>query len=325
VSNRSFENVNYSLRPAKCVERKMIVEAISRVGLLEKLSGYKYVGLGSVDFVDFRLVHYRLGLTDMVSIEAAKSKSERFRFNRPLACIDLHFGESSDVLPELDWKRPSIVWMDYDSKLDISILNDISLLMNSVPSGSVVIVSVNCEPLTTISDHPSDVDIHQLRYAELLEKVGENRLPAGLKPANLRKWGLANASWKVLDSEVRRAIANRNAALSPLERVNYDQLFHFRYADGAKMLTVGGLVLTDKDRESISTPEHFDDLGYIRDGDEAYEIVIPVLTLREMRQLDTKLPSDDLKHLIPFLTEKQIRNYARIYRYFPTYLEVESY
>jgi Putative O-methyltransferase len=324
MSEHSFEKINYSLRPAKCVERKMMVEALSRLGMLESLSKYRYVGLGSVDFVDFRLAHYRLGISDMVSIEAAVDKKARFVFNRPLACINIRFGLSGDVLPELDWDKRSIVWMDFDSKLDKPVLNDLSLLVDVLHSGSAFMVTVNCERLRMDPEDDSGKPVHQVRYDAFKEAVGEQRIPGDLEGKDFQGRGLAKASWMVVDAEIRDALAKRNAALLPEDRVEYTQLFHFRYSDGAMMLTVGGILLSAEDRLALDPVASFKDLDFIRASGDEYMIDIPMLTLREMRLLDSSLPDGKLADEFSFLPNAQAKSYARIYRYFPTYLEVES-
>ena len=40
----SFRDINYALRPAKAVERKMMVDGFRRLELAWPLSTYRYVG-----------------------------------------------------------------------------------------------------------------------------------------------------------------------------------------------------------------------------------------------------------------------------------------
>ena len=137
----SYERINYSLRPAKTIERKMIVEACSRLRSFYSLQGYRYVGFGSPYFQDFSLLHRSLGITDMVCIEQETDDAPRFEFNRPFSCISLKFGISTDVLPELDWKdRPTILWLDYDGTLDEDVLSDIALVATNLASRSFLVV-----------------------------------------------------------------------------------------------------------------------------------------------------------------------------------------
>ena len=52
----NFEIINYELRAAKSVERKMLCEAFSRLSLLESIKNYGYIGFGSAYFTDFSLL-----------------------------------------------------------------------------------------------------------------------------------------------------------------------------------------------------------------------------------------------------------------------------
>src|SRR5437868_13211604 len=110
--------VNYSLRPAKNIERKMMAEAFARLAPLRPLTKYRYIGFGSEFFNDFSLYHQALGITDMISIERDATRVERCEFNRPYKSIDLIPGEASAVLQKLSWTKPSIVWLDDTKKLD---------------------------------------------------------------------------------------------------------------------------------------------------------------------------------------------------------------
>jgi len=53
----SYRLINYNLRPAKSVERKMLAEGMSRLSIFGKIEDYNYVGFGSTFFSDFLLLH----------------------------------------------------------------------------------------------------------------------------------------------------------------------------------------------------------------------------------------------------------------------------
>ena len=53
--------INYVMRPAKNIERKMMGEVLARLSAIAPLSKYRYVGLGSEFFKDFVLYHQMLG------------------------------------------------------------------------------------------------------------------------------------------------------------------------------------------------------------------------------------------------------------------------
>ena len=69
--------VDYSLRPAKATVRRMIVEALARLSPLVPVDEYRYIGMGSTYFRDFQIVHRRLGICDMVTIEGDLQAEDR--------------------------------------------------------------------------------------------------------------------------------------------------------------------------------------------------------------------------------------------------------
>lgn len=313
----SFEKFDYRLRPAKNIERKMFCDVFSRLARIAPLRTYRYVGLGSIGFSDFILVHQRLGISDMISIEHQKESSRRVAFNRPYACIKVKMGESSEVLPMLRWEKRAIVWMDYDKPLQAPHLTDIRLVASSARSGSMLIVTVPSDP----GRFDGDVKLPQRRFDDLKRLVGPDKIPAELKPTDLAQWGLARTHRTIIHEEIQSTIRDRNGALEGDQKLEYEQLFNFHYADGIKMLSVGGMVLSKKDRRLMGT-RLFKDLDFVKGGDEPYLIEAPVLTWRELRYLDSRMPGSIKAHP-RWLPEEDRRKYSNIYRYFPNFLEVE--
>src|SRR4030066_388389 len=142
----SYLKVDFTIRPAKCIERKMLCDAFRRLRAFDSLRTYRYVGLGSVYFTDFTLLHRALRMTDMVSIERHEAALPRLEFNRPFRCIQLRMGETSDVLPELDWDKRTIIWLDYEDPLEMWMLNDVKQLFTDMQSGSIAVFTVNAHP-----------------------------------------------------------------------------------------------------------------------------------------------------------------------------------
>lgn len=318
----SFERINYALRPAKNIERKMLCEAFSRLVRVAPLREYRYVGFGSIGFHDFSLFHQRLGIDDMISIEARERLRKRFAFNRPYSCIRMRWGLSYDVLPLLSWTRRSIVWLDYEDRLSAKMLEDIQLLAGALPSGSALVVTVNAEPVA-VPVESDDLEIQKKRLEELVLKVGEERVPLPVSGKDLAGWGLAMVCRDIIHSEIEKTVTDRNLPLSPKAKVRYQQLFNFQYADGSsRMLSIGGLLLDPAD--SAKVQGDFDDLDFVRTGDEPYVIQVPILTIREVWDLDSRLPRSTRKGAgasrLPSGARKQ---YGRVYRHFPTFSEIE--
>jgi hypothetical protein len=51
----SYRKINYTLRPAKNIERKMLCEAFHKLHPFGKVQNYRYIGFGSTYFSDFIL------------------------------------------------------------------------------------------------------------------------------------------------------------------------------------------------------------------------------------------------------------------------------
>ncbi len=139
----SYKEINYNLRPAKSVERKMLCEALRRLEIFSDLAEYRYVGFGATFFTDFLLIHKSLALNDLISIEEIKEDKERFKFNCPYGCVKLCFGDANDVLPKISWTKKLILWLDYDEPLKNNMLTDIGTFISRALAGSIILLTIN--------------------------------------------------------------------------------------------------------------------------------------------------------------------------------------
>jgi hypothetical protein len=308
----SYESINYALRPAKNIERRMLCEVFRKLVEFGRLESYTYIGFGSAYFSDFSLFHKSLRITSNVSIERDVKNKKRFEFNRPYKCIRLEFGESNQILPKLTWDMRTIIWLDYDYKLDQGILTDVAFVCSNALSGSIIVVTVDAKP-----------EELSKRIQSLRSRVEEQKLPQGLSEAKLGEWGTASISRRIIVNEIEETINARNGGKQAGARFLYKQLFNFHYADGAKMLTVGGIIY-DEGQAELEAKCGFEQLDFVKIGEEPFTIEVPNLTLKEIRHLDRQLPCADLTEVeAPSVPADDIRRYAQIYRYFPAFVEAE--
>lgn len=297
----------------------MMCEAFARLAVFHPLGEYLYVGMGSPFFSDFTLLHRQLGVQRLVSMERATESAERFRFNLPFDCVRLLLGESRDLLPTVELRQRAIVWLDFDGRLTKSTLDDWEFVLSSVPAGSMVVISVNAHPILTKEPTP---DIAKIRLQDLSDTIGRERIPIDVVGRNLANWGTADVFYRILRESADTVLADRSSS----SRLNFRQVFHFRYEDGAKMLTMGGLVSGEEEEELLAAAA-FDRLPCYRPGPDPFRIAVPSLTFREMRYLDQFLPDrlDALSDRIKagLLPEGDVRDYAAIYRYFPVFAETD--
>jgi putative O-methyltransferase len=315
----SYERIHYGLRPAKNVQRKMLVETFRRLSEFGTVSSYRYVGFGSTYFSDFSLFHKTLGIQNMVSIEKDVSNRKRFEFNRPFNCIKMMFGDSSEILPSLNWNAKTILWLDYDGPLAPSMLADVRFFCGSAQAGSFIVVTVNAEPYELGQDN--------LRMEELLRVFGRERIPPDFKEQELSGWGTSRVFRRILTAEILATLSERNGGLAKDNKMQYGQLFDFCYKDGDRMLTIGGLIF-DQSQKTIYAKCGFEQLEFLRSSLKSDSkprlIEVPKLTYREIRHLDRQLPRPKSKRLTsPNVPLNDIKQYETNYRYFPTFAETE--
>ncbi len=308
----SYKRVNFAVRPAKNIERKMIVEACARLRSFGNLAEFRYIGLGSTFFSDFTLMHRGLHIENMISIERDTAIAERFEFNKPYDCIQMGWGDSDSVLPSLPWRDiPTIIWMDYDGALSSSILGDVNHIVAHISPGSFVIITVNANA-AKLGSEPSDRQVQ-------LERAVSGKVPPGLEPIDFAANTYHRVVKRILYNEVARSIADRNGARTR-NKYRFEPVLLFSYKDGASMLTIGG-VLCQQSQIPLFESCRFQELEFFRAGDEPFRIETPVITLKERRKLDAGLPLGT--PACPGLSSDDAKKYAAIYRYFPTFAEAE--
>lgn len=296
--------VSYAQRPAKHVQRRMVVDALRRMRSFSELEDYQYVGFGGMEFVDFELVHRELGIANMTSIELDSSGAARYRFNAPFSSVRLLFDRASAVLPTLlDEPILRIVWLDYESRVNLEVLQDVGTALRKLLPGSAFIVSVNAQGPARAAQ----------RLEQFTQDVGADRVPSGATDATLAQWGWAQASYDVLVADAQAEIARRADGCA------FEQIFHFRYADGARMLTWGGVLVGPGNRPAFAGSD-FPALPQVRTGqDPPYEIAPPLLTMREALHLNAQLPHSAPEELdASGIPVRDLRSYADLYRWYPS-------
>jgi hypothetical protein len=334
----SYERINYALRPAKTIERKMLADGFQRLTAFATLSSYRYIGFGSTYFSDFIMFHRALNITNMLSIEKDVENADRFEFNLPFKCVKMAYGKSTDVLPTLKWSKRTIAWLDYDGPLTADVLADVAVFSANAASGSVLVISVNAnagddenDPSTeSIEGQPTEAtesNSPAARAARRLERfkgrVGHAKVPTDVTAKDMRQWLFADACKRIVTNEINGTIRARNGVLEEEDRFIYSQLFNIHYADGAKMLTVGGIIYT-KGEEPHFREAMFDGLPFVCTNGDAYAIEVPNLTYREIRSLEKQMPCAEGTVLkAPGVPVDDTQRYARVYRYFPTFAETD--
>lgn len=323
----SFRSFNYALRPGKATERKMLVDAFRMLHPFQPIDQYEYIGFGSTSFVDFRLIHKDLGLRKLHSIEKDSNSKARFDFNKPFSCLKMSYGNSDDELPKLPWNGPSIVWLDYEGGFTKTVLADLATFSKKAQVGSVLVVTMNVEQLGapgSKEDEEAGEDARGDEIKTLQEVVGSNQVPQEIRKGDFRGWGKADVYARIMHTQLAFFIHQANELDSMRSKASYcEQFVYFHYEDNAKMATIGW-VLRDKRKESKAAISFLSSLEfYTPRGKEAFKIEPPVFTHKELLHLETQVPLTKKGIKMAGIPESDLQQYAKIYKYYPAYVEAE--
>lgn len=320
MASPSFKRIHYGLRPAKNVERKLIMECLRGLELEFPIEDYRYIGLGSIYFVDFVLAHRVLRIKSMLSIEKDRRDAARAAFNVPYDNLVVESGETTFVLPEIDLgSGPAIVWLDYDSDLRGPVLEDMTISAERLLAGSVFAVTVNAVANQLRQPLPPPAQGNRDRVevlAELTDRAVESISREATEKAGFPKF-LGEFLFDRFDSLVRRASGGMRW---------FEPVFSFSYADGAEMITIGGMIVDQAATEKLERcriSERFE----FATGRAQYRIDLPILTLREKAELDRMIllsprPSvQDVEARGLPLDQEELEGYWRFNRQYPSFGE----
>lgn len=309
----SYEKFSYLVRPSKQVERKLIIEALQRLRFGGfPLQDYKYVGLGSPYYADFVLFHKYLYMDDMLCAEASNIP-RRMKFNKPYNFVRLRMEPIGNVLPGLARRRRHFVWLDYDYGVNDDVIQDISTATNVLAPDSILLVTVDVELDHQVEVGLSDKERHVRMWEEFPEQFGR------YASRRLERRDFTPNGFPGLAADILRNVLHREAARRG--GFQFFQLFNYLYADGASMLSVGGIVGTAATEERIRR-SRVRQLPFITGGATPILVSVPPLTGREKDWLDQNVRQNSgVRNLRFELAGQALRNYRRYRRHYPNYYE----
>jgi hypothetical protein len=303
----------------------MIIDALQHLEAAGfPIKDYQYTGFGAIYFVDFVLFHKLLGMHRLLSLEQQKSLTRRVEFNKPFSCIDIRMVPASAVIPNLSRDIRHIVWLDYDGVLHKDFLSDIQSAATILPSGSIVIVTVDVEP-------PEDHDYKQVDNSfdsskEILgpkewKRYFEYHASAYLK-LGLSENDFAKSELRLRTAEILRAAFVRSIGVRP--ELAFLPMFNFVYKDTHWMLTMGGMIGGKPEKRQIRNSRVVETVYYRGDFDlPPFEITVPRLTRKERIYMDGEMPCADGWTPKDFdLDSEDARRYRDIYRFLPAFAEI---
>lgn len=306
----SAEKINYLIRPAKQVERKLIIEALSSLMKEYPIDTYQYVGMGSLFYVDHKMFHKYLGIMNMISMEKEENKIDRFRFNKPYGFIDLKSGISTDILPTLQWDNNMFIWLDYDFQISATVVDDIQIVSNYIKSGGIVVVTLDAEPkrFDSISKDP-ELSVNEDRLRNLKKELHP------YFPVDISKKDLSVPCYPLL---LRQIIINIIEDKLRKRDLRFFQIFNFEYVDTSRMYTFG--CIFERSLSKIENTNVFD-LEFVSRDKSLVELNVPIITPLEKIRFDKLIPgiADKLREFE--MDKKKLDDYEKLYKYYPQYFE----
>lgn len=317
----SFHRIDYSLRPAKHAERRMLCDIFRRLRPFGSIEEYLYVGFGSVWFSDFSLFHRALGIKDMLSIEKEKAAEQRINDNRPFR-IPIDFRPSGQALPDVNWAKNVFLWLDYDDPISTDILADMRTVARCAGSGSVVAISVQCSKAPQAAQAESDQEENApTALQRFITAFGRERVGPEVTEEDLLSWQYGTLSRNLVLHEIEATLSRRNSAGG--DEMLFRSVSEIEYQDGAKMTTLVGVFYKASDQGKFDACE-FDTLDF-SSNENPVRINVPKLTVREFKRLESQLPLAEQETLaLGAIPESEAKYFAEFYRYLPKFAVLEG-
>jgi hypothetical protein len=322
-------NVPYRLRPNKAVDRALFLSLLSWVSPELRLKDYPYIGMGAEFLEDFRMIHARIGISAMTSVDCDPEIIKRQEFNKPLESIRCVESTIEKYLEKTTIQIPTIIWLDYTdpSSLKLQIETFLATLRDC-PVGSIVRVTLNANSGNLGNPNPGEITakidsssgngaepLHIWRLAKLREKLGDF-VPHLLDPSTMVAKKFGEALLKILQFAVDRKFKHSR------DRVIYWALAT-HYADGQPMITatviIGGVTDT-KVKDLVERWEYFSLPS------SPLKLDLPSLSAKERIHLESKIQKGtEMTYAIPKgkLGEDPFECFERFYRIFPHFGSVD--
>ena len=280
----SDQLINYQLRPSKSIERKMMCELVKQIQIIEGTNELRYIGMGAKYFTDFLLFHNEFGVSDMISIEAERERAIRYEFNKPLKSIQMIYGTTNEVLPQLNdfEKKMNLVWLDYDGAFSAEMLEDIETLCRRLYTGSMFFISCNY----------SFAGQKVSEKREAFQKSTGDYFDKDIDKSRYTNKGIPVIIQEIVNKVILKTLNKRNRYDEKIN-MQYKQLLFLTYKDGAPMLTIGGILVDDVLKEKIDNTNVLEKLVYCSFGDKYFSIEIPKLTYKEIQVVLKNIPITD--------------------------------
>jgi hypothetical protein len=313
----SGSSVPYKLRPNKAVDRELFLSLLTRLAPALALEGHHYIGLGGSFLEDFRLVHARLGIDRMTSVEIEFEAHKRQLFNRPTASVECVHSSLEEYLDEHDFDLPAIIWFDYTEPKTAEQIGRFARTVGEVKLNSILRLTLNAQPSSLGEPKPmlSGALLYDWRLKEFKDRLGS------LCPTDITAAGMERIAY---GPSILRAlfIAVEKEVLSHADRkVVWALSTH--YADGQPMVTAT-LVVCAVDDTLIETLVK--GWNFYSPPSQSLRIDLPALSTLERLTMES---NNDAKSILGFelpesgLGENPFDVFRKFYRIYPHFSRVE--
>jgi len=328
-------NVSYNLRPNKFVERQLFAELLNKVCARYSPDRYVYVSLGGPQLEDQRLVHRRLGIKTLISLEMDPVIHKRQLFNQRPSFVECRnestgdFISNFDAFADLHEDKKFIIWFDYASPRERhEQLVEYQTLLGKLEAEDIIKITMNANPGTLGEEQIGETKEQlQKRRLKALRNQLDIYLPKSLKYTEMTGRGLARILCNAIKKASLNAVQNTHL-LKPIP------LAIFVYQDGPhQILTVTVQLVLKADVEQFRKKLLSQGWDYLPSSwEDVTKIKVPNLTAKERLFIEGLLFSKSHENVhkeLPFRfheNEKEslriLEEYARHYRWYPSYFQV---
>ncbi|MCX5511912.1 hypothetical protein C3941_07550 [Kaistia algarum] len=300
---------------------------------------YAYLSMGAYPLEDHKLIHRILGIVRLISFDTEDSIVARARFNKPIGNCRCLEKTSSAVVDSIDQileecgfadAKGVIVWLDYtDPKKIGEQIREFQSLLDKLAPGDIVRVTVNAHPHELI-EKPSGsiISVEERRKKQF--DVLRQRIREYLPSRTVADEMTAEELPRVLSASFAAAALK---AFPPTHESTFRPLSVVRYADGAQMLSMTGVVVRRSEEDELIQRLDLQSwpFGSSR-WDQIHKLVVPDLTIRERLFLEREVVAKDVATIVAGLgfdaasgiaIAEFIDSYKNYYRFYPTLLSAE--
>jgi hypothetical protein len=321
----------YHLRPNKYIDRQMFVDTLINLNKFLHISDYTYIGFGSFMFDDFKLIHQKLNIQKMFSVEHDNDIHQRAINNKPYSCIELVNKTSTDFISSFfPSNEHVIIWLDYTSPSEIATqFSDIGFLLPNLNKYDILRITLNANPKTLLTRPQSPEKTSKMRLSELKKRIPD------FIPNTIKDDDMAEDKYPITLLRALQKAAHNYLSKTPFSKKYLYPIYSTVYKDGQQMVVLTAIVLDMlEDEQNIkNTLANIPQANFTWDNPAI--INVPLLTEKEAIEIDQILPCKNAKnilkknysYLFDGIDKKQNRtifleSYINYYKYYPHFHSV---